>query len=151
MGCIAEIQRSAQAALADMLGAEASHVRTRFEAGVLSLEGQASSRILKALAEQAARGIPGVRAVQNLIQVVSPVRLGEVRRRIRAAFVRDAAARGYHVEVAVDGGVVTLKGQVGSWSERQAAEEAAAAASGVQEVRNELIVEPWPFAPIIMA
>src|SRR5690606_31172954 len=114
-------------------------------------DGQIDSRVLKVLAEQAARAVPGVRAIRNLIQVVSPVRLSEVRRRIRAAFARDAAARGFHVEVAVEGDVVTLKGQVGSWSERQAAEEAAAAASGVREVRNELIVEPWPFAPIIMA
>ena len=91
-------------------GCAGRHVRARLEAGVLTLDGQVDSRVLKVLAEQAARAVPGVRAIRNLIQVVSPVRLSDVRRRIRAAFARDAAARGFHVEAAIEGGVVTLKG-----------------------------------------
>jgi osmotically-inducible protein OsmY len=150
MACNPKIRRDIEAALARALGRAAQGVRVRLEADVLTLEGELESRILRSLAEQAVRELPGVRALRNRIEVVSPVRLGEVRRRIRAAFARDAAARGYHVEAAVDGAVVSLKGQVASWAERQAAERAAAAAPGVLEVRNELVVEPWPFAPVIM-
>ena len=42
----------------------------------------------------------------------------------------------------VEGSVVTLKGTVTTWSQRDAAERAAAGAPGITQVDNEIVVEP---------
>ena len=45
------------------------------------------------------------------------------------------------IDVSIDGSVVTLRGHVHSWAERQAAEGATWSAPGVSRVNNQLTIE----------
>ena len=55
------------------------------------------------------------------------------------AFHRDLANR--PIDIATDGGVVTLSGEVASKEERESAEELAANVEGVESVENRLVVD----------
>src|SRR5690348_15658162 len=63
-----------------------------------------------------------------------------VRKRIEAALVRNAEIEASRIWVDIDGDRVTLKGQVRTWFERSAAEEAARVIPGISQVTNEIAV-----------
>lgn len=71
--------------------------------------------------------------------VVPPVTVQES---IQEALERLAERQAQRIEVAVDGGIVTLRGKVDSWHEKQAVLEAASHAPGIVSVRNELRIDP---------
>lgn len=54
----------------------------------------------------------------------------------------DTRIRGSQIGVTVDQGVVTLRGDVGSYAERLAAQEASHRVRGVRDVANEIMVRP---------
>jgi osmotically-inducible protein OsmY len=55
---------------------------------------------------------------------------------------RNAEVEASRIDVSVAGGKVTLRGLVGTWFERSVAENAAWAAPGVTDVKDELRVQP---------
>jgi osmotically-inducible protein OsmY len=59
---------------------------------------------------------------------------------IEAALLRCADVDARHVQVSVDGPIVTLSGQVSSWHEKQEAERAAWGAPGIARVENLITV-----------
>jgi osmotically-inducible protein OsmY len=62
----------------------------------------------------------------------------DIHDRIARALVRSARVDADAIKIAVNGATVTLSGKVPTWHEREAAEQAAWAATGVAEVRNEI-------------
>jgi osmotically-inducible protein OsmY len=62
----------------------------------------------------------------------------DVKSKIQAAFHRHASLDASHVNVGVSEGSISLTGEVSSWREREDAERAAWAASGVTRVENRL-------------
>lgn len=144
---VAQAAAVIHAALAQ-LGARGRVVPTA-SGGLLCLEGVVSSRFERDWVERAARRLDGVSGVRNLVEIASPLRPEEIRRRVRAALIEDAAgewiAEASDIEIRVDGAVLTLKGRVASWAARERAQHAAWG-PGVSDIRNELVVEPWPFA-----
>jgi osmotically-inducible protein OsmY len=66
----------------------------------------------------------------------------EIRQHVEAALEEDERTADYAIEVIEQDGLVTLKGQVGSANDKQAAKEIAAAQEGVIDVTNALVVEP---------
>lgn len=116
----------------------------------LTLTGTVEWLVQREQAEVAVRHIHGVRGVLNHIHVSSQTTQRDVRRRIVQSLHRraDLDARGITVTATDD--AVTLTGTVGSWSERDAAEQAAGSAPGIRRVDNQITVvpaEPYELEP----
>jgi osmotically-inducible protein OsmY len=61
-----------------------------------------------------------------------------VKKEIEAALLRRARTDGQNISVEVDGGVVTLRGTVHTWSERELARQSAWGTPGVMHVQDNL-------------
>lgn len=83
-------------------------------------------------------GVVGVKNKITLLHKPTPVNLT---RRIHEALLRRAEEEARELDVAVQGGTVTLRGRVRSWHEVDAALRATWSAPGVRAVINELQVE----------
>jgi osmotically-inducible protein OsmY len=108
--------------------------------GYVTLEGTAQWMFQRACAESAVAHLGGVRGVSNQIRVRPSVSVGRVKADIEAALLRCADVDARHVQVSVDGPIVTLSGQVSSWHEKQEAERAAWGAPGIARVENLITV-----------
>lgn len=62
--------------------------------------------------------------------------------KVKAAFITDGRVSATRVKVESADGVVTLKGEVPTQQEKQAAEQAARRVAGVKSVKNEVTVNP---------
>jgi osmotically-inducible protein OsmY len=120
----------------------ADNVQTVVHSGHVTLTGTVEWLFQKEQAEHAVRHVRGVRGVINHINVNAKAGIRDVHRRIVRALHRNADVDSRCIDVSVSNNVVTLKGTVRSWMQRQAAEEAAASAPGIRRVDNEIIVEP---------
>jgi osmotically-inducible protein OsmY len=114
-------------------------IRTTVSQGVVTLEGSVDFWAHRDDAERCVRHLTGVVEMRNLIVVEaqpSNVSAHRVRIAISGALERraDRAARGVHVAI-VDG-KVTLTGEVASWVERTAIEDAVRRTPGVCKVDN---------------
>jgi osmotically-inducible protein OsmY len=121
-------------------------IQVKVEHGVVSLSGTVSHQFQKAEAETDIRRLGGVRGVLNHIEVRREYRISAdpemVKQRIETALRRNAEIEASHIEVNIEDGKVMLRGNVRTWLERRVAENAAWAAPGVADVRDELKVQP---------
>jgi osmotically-inducible protein OsmY len=121
-------------------------IHVKVEHGVVTLTGDVSHQFQKSRADAAINRLGGVRGVMNLIRVRPHAGLSMdadvVQQRIETALRRNAEIEASRIWVGVSGGTVTLQGQVRTWFERSVAENAAWAAPGVAEVKNELKIQP---------
>lgn len=125
---------------------DAREIEVRVHDGVVILEGDIDSVTEKRLASALAREVAGVRGVRNEIAVravetLPPSAIGE---RVRRA-LREAGLDARHIRVGVNIGRVSLNGEVPSFEQRAAAEEAARKVEGVWGVLNNLRVAPREF------
>jgi osmotically-inducible protein OsmY len=118
-------------------------VRVNAQAGTIALSGSVRSRTMKEKAEEIARQVKGVSAVENHLVVDADVELA-VAQALGADPRTKAAFPG--VLVGVVFGVVYLKGQVATAEVKKAASEVALKVAGVRSVSNELTAPPEPVA-----
>jgi osmotically-inducible protein OsmY len=110
--------------------------------GYVTLTGPVSWIAQKKNAEKAVRHLRGVRGIFNHIDVTPDRTHRDVRHRIVEALHRNAGLDARHIAVSVAGDVALLTGAVGSWFQRETAEEAAASAPGIRLVDNRIAVHP---------
>lgn len=106
--------------------------------GVVTLSGIVDFRHQRDEAETTVRNLKGVTDIHDAIQVKSPVTAAAVGDGIEKAFRRSAQIDADNVQIEAVDGTVTLAGTVASWAEHDAALEAAWAAPGVDDVKDEL-------------
>lgn len=115
-------------------------VQVAVEDGWVTLSGEVDRRFQSASAEEAVRPLLGVRGVSNQIRLRQLVDPADIRAGIESALARHARREAGRIEVAVEGGVATLRGRVGSWAEHEAVIGTAWASKGVTRVVDQLEV-----------
>lgn len=127
--------------LADSVPAHLIDVESNDRKVVLS--GSVDNILAREQATRIARTVKGVKSVVNRMDV-SPVSLtdNQIRERVIDILFRGPATDAAEIDVAVQDGNVTLKGQVDSWQEKRLVEKRSKSVKGVVGVRNEVIVSP---------
>lgn len=118
-------------------------LKTEVANGVIDIEGAVPSLTHKRLAGVLAWWIPGALDVINSLEVSPPEEDNddEVKDAVMTAFEKDRFVESSSVTVGVRNWVVTLDGIVKSEAERDAAEEDAWFVWGVNDVKNNLVVQ----------
>lgn len=125
-------------------------VNARVEGGRITLEGTVGDLAGKRCAEELAWSLAGVRGVDNELLVTPTQRVedDELKDAIEEAFARHALLSGSGIDVDVDGGRVTLSGDVRSAWERETAAKLASRARGATDLQNDVDVEKDPGAVV---
>lgn len=116
-------------------------IKVTVEKGWVTLSGEVDWNFQRRAVERLVRPLKGVVGISDNIGLkltAAPVNLTN---RIQDALVRQAMREAKRIEIATDGGSITLSGQVHSWAERSAVEGAAWSAPGVSRVNNLLTVQ----------
>jgi osmotically-inducible protein OsmY len=112
--------------------------------GDVVLRGSVVNLVQRAEAVRTARGVPGVRAVDDQLRTRPAGADHSAEAKIEAAvldaLILDDALPVFGFDVDVDGGEVTLRGAVDVASDRDAAERIALGVPGISGVRNRLKV-----------
>jgi osmotically-inducible protein OsmY len=136
-----EIAQDAVGALNRALPTASQRIKVIVRDGSISLEGDVQWDFQRRLAEKAVRKVTGVKGVFNMIKVEPKATPMDLKAQIEEALKRSAEVHAKDIVVESDSGVVTLRGKVRSWAEKDEAEKAAWRAPGVHEVRNYIVVE----------
>lgn len=116
------------------------HIQIKVEHGMVTLEGQVDWHYQKQNLYNAVHYLRGVKGVINLISLKPPLSSADIGEKIEAAFKRSAELDAAHIHVITNGGNVTLRGKLPTWSERESASRVAWNAGGVIAVNNEITV-----------
>jgi osmotically-inducible protein OsmY len=111
-------------------------IKVKVADGWVSLHGSAEWQYQREEAARVIRPLLGVKGISNEIQLKPKVSAMGVKDKIEEALKRDAQIDSDNITVEAAGNIVTLRGSVHSWRERQDAEHAAFAAPGVASVAN---------------
>ena len=116
-------------------------IKATVENGWIHLDGDVEWQYQKGAAERAVRNLMGVRGVTNVIRV-KPKKASsyEVSEKIKDSLRRHAERDADKITIEAKDGLVTLRGTVSSFAERQDAERAAWQAPGVTKVDDFLFV-----------
>jgi osmotically-inducible protein OsmY len=113
-------------------------VRSVVRNGWLILEGEVEAPSQRRAAEEAVRGLNGIRGISNNILIESEVMAQRVSQKIDETFVRCAKLSAQRVSVTARDHQIILSGYVRSCEERAEAETAAWAVPGVAQVINRI-------------
>lgn len=124
---------------------KARHISVETQAATVMLRGKVSSTEERAAAEEIARGISGVAAVSNALQIVPDDQRKAVDAKddgietaIRERLTNDAQLKDAAIKVRSDNSVVTIRGKVSDPKAKSRASDVVRGVPGVRSVRNEL-------------
>lgn len=137
-----EIAAAAESALRWHAQVPEDRIRIKVEQGRVTLEGEVDWDYQRRMATAAVACLTGVIGVDNAIRLKPSTVPANVAECIRDALTRHAEQEAAQIEVTAKGSTVTLRGKVDSWAERSAAQVAAWSALGVENVVNEIKVQP---------
>ena len=126
-------------------------IKTESKDGVVTLTGTVADDSQKSLAENTVASLPGVKSVDNELQISGqqPAEHSDawITMKVKTAllFHRNVSATG--TSVSTDNGVVTLRGIASSIAEKELTTEYIKDVDNVKEVRNEMTIAATPAAP----
>lgn len=139
-----EIARAVRAALEWDAWVPDDRIRTTVSHGWVTLDGNVVNGQQREDAMHTVERLLGVRGVTNKIAIdAPPITAAGIRSSIEKALTRRAAREAKHLTIDVHGGVVTLKGIVDSWAEKNAVERLARYTPGVSKLVNEITVDAY--------
>jgi osmotically-inducible protein OsmY len=115
-------------------------IQVTVQSGWVTLMGVVKWEFQKSAAMDSVRWLAGVKGVSNTIILKPTAQPSAIKDAIKKALLRHAEVDADDVNVAVDGGKVTLSGSVRSWGEKDEAGVVAWNAPGVNTVRNDIEV-----------
>lgn len=125
---------------------DAEQIGVAAKDGVVTLSGLVGSYSEKLLAEKTARRVDGVRAIAEDLGVRYPndpkTSDSEIARRVADILEWDVLMPSQKIDVTVDDGVVSLKGEVDWGYQKNLAFKDASKISGVRRVDNWIVVKP---------
>jgi osmotically-inducible protein OsmY len=134
-----EIAQAVRRALEDDVFVPDEAIETTVSNGWVTLTGKVDYYRQRQDAERAILRLRGVRGITNMLTIhVQEVPPYLIREAIEEALERRAEREAERIKVHVEGGVVTLSGEVHTWPERRAVVGAAGHALGVHSVIDHL-------------
>lgn len=116
--------------------------------GVVALSGSVSNASHKAMAQDVAEALAGVKSVNNRIEVAqdSPSEFSDkwVGTKVKTSLLYHRNVNGMGTEVSVNEGVVTLRGEADNNKQRELTAEYAKDIVGVKSVNNEMTIAATP-------
>jgi osmotically-inducible protein OsmY len=123
-------------------GFSGHNIDVTVEEGVCALSGQVGSLLAKERAGWAAQSVRGVHRVDNGLEVKPATRSDpKIRGDVLSALGQDPVTETWQIDVQVDDGVVTLRGTVDSYLEKQLADAVAKRVRGARGLRNRLTID----------
>lgn len=111
--------------------------------GRARLEGSVRTAAQRREAEAVTARVPGIHAVDNLLQVAGPpLEADRIRREVTDLLVRLARREAESLEIRVVGDEVRIEGSLPSWGRRSAVERFVASIPGVRRVDDRTSVDP---------
>lgn len=135
-----EIAEAALSALSLNSLVPGRNIKVEVENGKVTLSGEVDWGYQRVVAEQCVAPLMGVRELVNDLTVTPRASQTDIADEIAAALTRHAQREARHIGIDVEGGVVTLSGQVHSLAEHEAALGAALSTHGVSRVVDKLVV-----------
>jgi osmotically-inducible protein OsmY len=135
-----EIGQAAVKALELNGSVPSNRIRVRVQDGSITLTGDVDWAYQIEAAEGSVRHLRGVIWISNQITIKPAAESSAIKPKIESAFRRNAMLDSREIGVTVNGSVVTLKGRVHSWTEKDEATRVAWAAPGVSQVENYVLV-----------
>ncbi|BEH11802.1 MULTISPECIES: BON domain-containing protein [Geobacter] len=119
-------------------------VRVDSEDGVVTLTGTVSEESHKSLAQETVAGLPGVKSVDNRLEVKGehPAEKPDLwlAAKVKSTLLYHRSVSGFKTEVDVKDGIVTLRGNAPSQAQKELTAEYARDIEGVKGINNEMTV-----------
>ena len=120
------------------------HIKISSKDGAVVLAGTVADETHKPMAQDTAEALPGVKSVDNRIQITGdrPAENSDawISMKVKAALLYRRNVSGTKTEVYVRDGIVTLKGEAANQAQKDLTAEYAKDINGVKEVKNEMTV-----------
>lgn len=136
------------AALTEDKTADASEINLEVYKGVVQLNGFVDNEKERAQAEAVAKGVSGVKGVENNLQVKQAAQTTggaiddtTITAKVKTALIDSSETKAGDIKVETRGGVVLLSGYVANQAQKDAATKVAKSVEGVKSVTNSISIK----------